>query len=493
MAPQIAQIRQSERAQATSENQALLVAKDAEIAQRDKTIKQAEASMQKVEKSLGQLSAEKVGFEVRLSEARIQGAAEAQQKLAKQTQQRIVRAVESARAQAELELRLQHDAQMQDNAAIIETLKAERQSLQSAAAATSRERAEFERVTAAQAAAQSAEQIRALHAELADQAAQRQVTRDELAKVKDANAAMRLEKAAMRAEIDDEIRDRAEKMALTTVQKAVVREQQKQKAKIVDLEGKLATTMNELDKAHQTAAAFGSRPQPEGIIRQELFAEELKRRYCEDDVRVVPRGQRGADVVQTVREHGRDCGVIVWECKWTKTFNKSWLRKLASDGRAAGAKFAILVTEAMPQGIEGSGYLDGTPVCDFELAPHLAGSFRMMVIAARRIELANVARSGRAEARMYSYVTSDEFMNCLEIIMKRANKFSGDLAAFRNQVNRLYANVEDANRDIIDAVFTIAGHIESGGAKLSAPLRGELTAMEPMALPAGDDVATLAA
>ncbi|MGW0324782.1 DUF2130 domain-containing protein [Nocardia sp. NPDC003183] len=493
MAPQIAQIRQSERDQATTESQALLAAKDAEITQRDKTIKQAQASMQKVEKSLGQLSVENAGFAVRLSEARIQGAAEAQRKLEKQTQQQIVQAVEHARAQAESELRLQHDTQMQASAAIIEALTGERQRLENAVAATVRERAEFERATAAQVAAKGADQIQALHDKLADQAAQHLLARQEVAQLKDSNAAMRVEQAAARAEIDDEIRERAEKMANTTVQKVAAREEQKHKAKIADLEDQVAATKKELDKAHQTVAAFGSRPQSEGIIRQELFADELKRRYPEDDIRVVPRGQRGADVIQTVREHGRDWGVIAWECKWTKTFNKSWLKKLADDRQSARAKFAILVTEAMPPGVEGSGCIDGTPVCDFDFAPHLAGSFRMIVIAARRFELANAARSGRSEARMYSYVTSEEFMSCLVLIMKRANKFSGDLAAFRSQVNRLYANAEDTTRDIIDAVYTIAGHIESAGAKLSEPLRGEVAAMEPLALPAGDDPEALAA
>ncbi len=83
-------------------------------------------------------------------------------------------------------------------------------------------------------------------------------------------------------------------------------------------------------------------------VREELGASmqaELERRFPHDHIEPVPKGMRGADIVQRVADgRGQDCGSIVWETKNTKHRSPAWLDKLKEDQRAVGAAVAVLVS-----------------------------------------------------------------------------------------------------------------------------------------------------
>src|SRR5262249_52740932 len=139
------------------------------------------------------------------------------------------------------------------------------------------------------------------------QTAEREV-RAERRKLQDAQDAWELEQARMRDRIVGEERELAQKNA-----------EIQYKAKIEAMQHHEQGLRDQLEAAHRKASA-GTRPQQEGVARQELFADELRNRWPGDDIRVIKRGQKGADVVQTVRDGRLDCGTIVWECKWTQEF-----------------------------------------------------------------------------------------------------------------------------------------------------------------------------
>jgi hypothetical protein len=46
-------------------------------------------------------------------------------------------------------------------------------------------------------------------------------------------------------------------------------------------------------------------------LRLAAIAKELRRRFPADEIAVTPRGMANADVTQTVRLGGHDCGVIL--------------------------------------------------------------------------------------------------------------------------------------------------------------------------------------
>ena len=98
----------------------------------------------------------------------------------------------------------------------------------------------------------------------------------------------------------------------------------------------------QLDEARRKGAT-GSR-QEEGFTQQDLFAEELRRRFPADEITVTPRGVAGGDVTQAVRLGGHDCGVILWECKRAAKWSGTWIGKLADDVTKARASLGAIVS-----------------------------------------------------------------------------------------------------------------------------------------------------
>jgi hypothetical protein len=77
---------------------------------------------------------------------------------------------------------------------------------------------------------------------------------------------------------------------------------------------------------------------------------------------------------------GQASGVVLWETKRTKNWSESWLAKLRADQRAAGAEIAVLVSTALPKGVETFGYVDRIWVTDFRYALRLAVALRQSLI-----------------------------------------------------------------------------------------------------------------
>jgi hypothetical protein len=172
------------------------------------------------------------------------------------------------------------------------------------------------------------------------------------------------------------------------------------------LEDQLKRVRTQLEEAQRKSGT--SLRQQEGISRQDLFGEELQRRFPADLITVAPQGKRGPDVTQVVRAGHLDCGVILWECKRTAAWSNDWPHKLAGEARRAGARFGVIVSEVLPAGMEGSGVIGGVWACDYGHALELATGFREAIIAVYRHVAANAGRAGEAE-RVYDYVVTGGF------------------------------------------------------------------------------------
>jgi hypothetical protein len=126
-----------------------------------------------------------------------------------------------------------------------------------------------------------------------------------------------------------------------------------------------------------------------------VFRAELQQRFRDDEITITPQGQVGADITQRVRTGGRECGVILWECKRTARWDGRWPGKLARDAGKTQANLAVIVSEALPRDADGSCQLeDGLWVCDYRHAAHLAAGLRQVLINVWRYSAANAARAG---------------------------------------------------------------------------------------------------
>jgi hypothetical protein len=162
--------------------------------------------------------------------------------------------------------------------------------------------------------------------------------------------------------------------------------EERAETKITKLETQLGRVNKDLAKT-QRKTRTGSATE-EGYARQDLFADELQRRFPQDQITPVHRGMAGADVIQVVRQGESDCGSILWEVKRAATWVPGWPTKLVADREAARALIGVIVSESLPAGITSFGQIGEVWVCSFADAADLAGVLRELVVIAWRYQVA---------------------------------------------------------------------------------------------------------
>jgi hypothetical protein len=150
--------------------------------------------------------------------------------------------------------------------------------------------------------------------------------------------------------------------------------------------------------------------QLQGEVQELAIEDILRAAFPFDAIAEVPKGIKGADVIQTVRNKaGADAGVIAYESKRTKAFGADWIGKLKSDAALVKADLCILVTEALPEGIERVGQREGVWVCTFSEFKSVALILRDSLL---RISDAYGSQTNKGEKMqmLYDYLTGKEFM-----------------------------------------------------------------------------------
>ena len=167
----------------------------------------------------------------------------------------------------------------------------------------------------------------------------------------------------------------------------------------------------------------------QGEVLELDFEAQLRRFFAHDDIQPVPKGMRGADLIQKVRTPlGADCGILLWETKNTKAWNGQWIPKLKDDMIEMRAEIAILVTVASPEGVSRFGLVDGVWVCDPLSAIPLAAALRQQLLALDRERQSSLGKNEKMEM-LYQYLAGTQFKQKIEGIVEA-------FTTMQDQVNR---------------------------------------------------------
>jgi hypothetical protein len=146
-----------------------------------------------------------------------------------------------------------------------------------------------------------------------------------------------------------------------------------------------------------------------GEVLEVDLLEVLQEAFPADRFERTRKGQRGADVLQTVLSaSGSLCGKILWESKRTKNWLEPWLAKLREDQRDSKADIAALATETLPEGVSTFTQRDGIWVTSLGTVVPVGSALRHALI-----EVANARRAGTladsAKDHVFAYLTSPQF------------------------------------------------------------------------------------
>jgi len=310
--------------------------------------------------------------------------------------------------------------------------------------------------------------------------------RQDRRKLEDDRDALQAEQERMRDEIRGQERKAAEQKAQERYETQLREKDQAHATEVREFEDKLKRVNSQLDEARRKSAT-GSR-QEEGFARQDLFAEELGRRFPADEITVVPRGMAGADVTQAVRVGGYACGVILWECKRAANWSGIWIGKLADDVAQAGANLGVIVSEELPGGMDRSGTVHGIWVTGYQHALTLAAGLREAVTTAWRHQLANAGRDDAA-AKVYNYIATGGFADryaaaerALDVqleILRKEKRYYGQAWAQREQhIEKTRLNLAGIVADLVCV-----------GAELPSTALAELPKAGPPGIPGAGSLA----
>ncbi|NMB70380.1 DUF2130 domain-containing protein, partial [candidate division WWE3 bacterium] len=164
----------------------------------------------------------------------------------------------------------------------------------------------------------------------------------------------------------------------------------------------------------QRKAEQGSQ-QTQGEVQETFLEDMLRVEFPYDEVKEVPKGVEGADVIQIVKTNsGVKCGTIVWESKNTKAWSQGWVAKLKADQRTLKAEVAVIVSKVLPESVRLFGIVEGVWVADLSVTLGVATALRQQIIQIFNAKAVSANMSSKAEI-VYEYLTSNNFKQRIEV------------------------------------------------------------------------------
>jgi len=200
--------------------------------------------------------------------------------------------------------------------------------------------------------------------------------------------------------------------------------------------------------------------QLQGEVLEIDLEERLAANFPFDRFEPVPKGEFGGDLVQrVVSPSGKESGTILWEMKRTRNWGTGWLSKLRNDQRLAGADAAILVSQALPEGIDSFGLIEGVWVAASQCAIPVGIAIREILVSVAAARQTSEGQLTKMEL-VYQYLTGQKFRHRIEAIVEQFNEMQADLDRERKAMTKLWARREQQIRCVVDSTAGLYGDLQ---------------------------------
>lgn len=317
---------------------------------------------------------------------------------------------------------------------------------------------------------ENAEQLQALQTELntkSDQLKELNRTRAELEKT-------RREKEEMKLAIEADAQRQLSEALQIERERIRKSEEDRNELRIRELQKQLED-QKKLTEEMKRKQEQGSM-QLQGEVMELAIEEWLAASFPLDTIEEIKKGARGGDCLQTVHTRARqNCGTIYYESKRTKEFQPSWIEKFKADIRDRGADIGVLVTDALPPGMDRLGMREGIWICTYDEFKGLCTVLRETVI-----QISNVVSSqenkGDKMSMLYDYLTSNTFRMQVEAIVEGFTQMKADLDAEKRSMQRIWKQREKQLDKVIVNTIDMYGSVKGiAGSAVQAVRALELT------------------
>jgi len=205
----------------------------------------------------------------------------------------------------------------------------------------------------------------------------------------------------------------------------------------------------------------------------ELELENLLRtKFPFDTIEPVPKGEFGGDTLQRViSQSGVMSGTILWESKRTKNWSNGWLVKLREDQRTAKAEISVLVSQALPEGIETFDVVDGVWVTHPRAILPVATILRHTLLQVSNARLISEGQQTKAEM-VYQYLTGPRFRQRVEAIVEAFSSMQEDLDKERKAIMKQWAKRDEQIERVMGATVGMYGDLQGIAGKSLREIEG---------------------
>jgi hypothetical protein len=246
--------------------------------------------------------------------------------------------------------------------------------------------------------------------------------------------------------------------------------EEEQKFKVMEKEQTIAAMQKQIEDLKRRAEQGSQQLQGEVL---ELELENLLRtKFPFDSIEPVAKGESGGDVLQrVVSQTGQPSGSILWESKRTKNWSDSWLVKLREDQRTAKAEVAVIVSQALPKGIEAFDMIDGVWVTHPRALIPVATILRHTLLQVNMARQVSEGQQTKTEM-VYQYLTGPRFRQRVEAIVEAFSTMQEDLDRERKTIMKQWAKREEQIERVMGATVGMYGDLQGIAGKSLQEIEG---------------------
>ena len=210
-------------------------------------------------------------------------------------------------------------------------------------------------------------------------------------------------------------------------------------------------------KAEEAARAASQSPvERKGEVREELLEEYLSNEFPKDKFKEVKKGQRGADVIQTVMVNGEAMGNILHESKDVLNFDEKWVNKLLDDMTKVDATVGFIFTKVMPK--KSKGFVEEREggrviICsEYPILKQLVSTTRKLIQSERKANDKSEDQISTKLKDLLKYLNSNEFRiqtrKILNGIKSDSDQIDKDQRSFESQIKNRKKNLDESKKNI---------------------------------------------
>ncbi|HMK50142.1 MAG TPA: DUF2130 domain-containing protein [Thermodesulfovibrionales bacterium] len=242
------------------------------------------------------------------------------------------------------------------------------------------------------------------------------------------------------------------------------------KLKVMEKEQTITSMQKQIEELKRKAEQ-GSQ-QLQGEVQELALEQLLTAQFSRDVIEPVPKGEHGGDILQRVANpFGQICGTILWESKRTKNWSDTWLGKLREDQRAAKAEIAVMVSQALPKGVETFELIEGVWVTHPRAALPVAMALRNTLIEVACARQATEGQQTKMEM-VYQYLTGPRFRQRVQAIVEAFSSMQEDLDKEKKAITKQWAKREEQIHRVMQATVGMYGDLQGIAGKTLQEIDG---------------------